>query len=292
MSNELISIEQSSALVLFTENDKVESLINQVKQIAAEKQNELGKLDLSVGTNRKKIISLSSDVTRTKTYIETFGKDLAAKLKEMPKKVDAARKQIRDELDKLSEDIRQPVTAWENAEKERIAAEQLKKQIESDHAEAIQMNEVFDLRKAEAERKRIEHENELKRQAAEKARIEAENKAREEIEAAARREAELKLAAERAEREKQLAIERAEREKQEAIEAERRKAEQAERMRLAEIERLKQEELKRQADIEHQRNIHNEILNDFIKNHVSEKYAKLCIKLIAKGLISHTKIIY
>lgn len=313
MANELVVIEQATALDLFTAPEKVNQMLEHIKSLAEEERKELDS-DLSVVKNRKAFASLAYKVAQTKTYIDKEGKAVVDKLKELPKKVDASRKIFRDELDALSTDIRKPLTEWEAQEKAREEAEALKKQIEADHEEALQMNELFDLRKAEEERKRIAREEEMKRQAAEKARLEAEREAQQEIEAAAKREREAKEAAERAEREKQEAIqraeqaakeakekaerdakeaqERAEREKQLAIERERKKAQEAEQARLAEEERKRQEEAKRQADKEHQKAINNQAMQDLIDAGIPEECAKNCIIAIAKNLVSNVKIHY
>ncbi|EPF5868919.1 hypothetical protein MWX50_000449 [Morganella morganii] len=164
MANELVVIEPATALDLFTAPDKVQVLLSGIREKALAEQALLD-TDLSKAKNRDAIKSLAYKVTQSKTYIDKAGKVVVDELKELPKKVDASRKQCRDELDALSEEIRQPVTVWEDAEKARVAAEELARQIERDHEEALQMNELYDLRKAEEERKRIEHENEIKRQA-------------------------------------------------------------------------------------------------------------------------------
>lgn len=313
MANELVVIEQATALDLFTAPEKVNQMLEHIKSLAEEERKELDS-DFSVAKNRKAFASLAYKVAQTKTYIDKEGKAVVDKLKELPKKVDASRKIFRDELDALSTDIRKPLTEWEAQEKAREEAEALKKQIEADHEEALQMNELFDLRKAEEERKRIAREEEMKRQAAEQARLEAERKAQQEIEAAARREREAKEAAERAEREKQEAIqraeqaakeakekaerdakeaqERAEREKQLAIEAERKKAREAEQARLAEEERKRQEEAKRQADKEHRRKYNQETLQALVSHGFDEKLATEFIKLVASKQIPHMTMNY
>lgn len=313
MANELVVIEQATALDLFTAPEKVNQMLERIKSLAEEERKELDS-DLSVVKNRKAFASLAYKVAQTKTYIDKEGKAVVDKLKELPKKVDASRKLFRDELDALSTEIRKPLTEWEEQEKAREEAEALKKQIEVDHEEALQMNELFDLRKAEEERKRIAREEEMKQQAAEQARLEAERKAQQEIEAAAKREREAKEAAERAEREKQEAIqraeqaakeakekaerdarealERAEREKQLAIEAERKKAQEAEQARLAEEERKRQEEAKRQADKEHRRKYNQETLQALVSNGFDEKLATEFIKLVASNKIPHMTMNY
>lgn len=313
MANELVVIEPATALDLFTAPDKVQVLLSGIRERALAEQALLD-TDLSKAKNRDAIKSLAYKVTQSKTYIDKAGKVVVDELKELPKKVDASRKQCRDELDALSEEIRRPVTAWEDAEKAHVAAEELARQIERDHEEALQMNELHDLRKAEEERKRIEHENEIKRQAAEQARIEAEQKAqrdreaaelkakqereaaelkaRQEVEAAAKREREAREAQERAEREKQEAIAKAEREKLAAVEAERRKAEEAERTRLAEIERQKQEELKRQANKEHQHKFNREALQALTEAGFDDKTATKFLEMVIKGEVPHLSMNY
>lgn len=302
MANELVVIEQATALDLFTAPEKVNQMLEHIKSLAEEERKELDS-DFSVAKNRKAFASLAYKVAQTKTYIDKEGKAVVDKLKELPKKVDASRKLFRDELDALSTDIRKPLTEWEAQEKAREEAEALKKQIEVDHEEALQMNELFDLRKAEEERQRIAREEEMKREAAEQARLEAERKAQQEIEAAAQREREAKEAAGRAEREKQEAIqraeqeakeaqERAEREKQAAIEAERKKALEAEQTRLAEEERKRQEDAKRQEDKEHRRKYNQETLQALVSNGFDEKLATEFIKLVASNQIPHMTMNY
>ncbi|MEI9697343.1 cell envelope biogenesis protein TolA [Moellerella wisconsensis] len=313
MANELVVIEQATALDLFTAPEKVNQMLAHIKTLAEEERKELDS-DLSVAKNRKAFASLAYKVTQTKTAIDKAGKLVVDDLKELPKKVDAARKLFRDELDTLSDDIRKPLTEYELEEKAREEAEALKKQIELDHEEALQMNELLDLRKAEAERQRIAHEEELKKQVAEQARLEAERKAQKEIEAAAQREREAKEAQERAEREKQEAIQRAEqaakeakekaerevkeaqaradREKQAAIEAERKKAFEAEQARLAEEERKRQEDAKRQEDKEHRRVFNQETLKALVSNGFDEKLATEFIKLVASNQIPHMTMNY
>lgn len=324
MANELVVIEQATALEVFKSSDSVEDIIRKVEQ-------EVNSFipDVTTVKGRKEIASLAYKVAQSKTYLDGLGKDLVAELKEIPKLIDANRRTVRERFDTLRDKVRQPLTEWE-AEQERIEAEKqmlawheealemnaafdkaLAERIESCHEIALLMNEKFDRdlteAKAEAERQRIAHEEELKKQAAEQARLAAEQKAQQEIEAAAQREHEAKEAQERAEREKQEAIqraeqeakeakeaqERAEREKQAAIEAERKKAHEAEQARLAEEERRRQEDAKRQADIEHQRTFNREAVSDLVENgFFNEEMAIEFIKLVKKNKIRHITINY
>lgn len=75
--------------------------------------------DLTTEKGRKEIASLAYKVTRSKTAIDAAGKKLNEDARAQINKVDAQRRKIRDELDALADDVRRPLTEWENAEKER-----------------------------------------------------------------------------------------------------------------------------------------------------------------------------
>lgn len=291
-ATDLVVIEKSNAMAVFTSNEQLDPIIE-----AIEKEARSLVPDVSTKKGRDAIASMAHKVARSKTYIDNAGKDLVAELKALPKQIDESRRLVRERLDLLKDEVRRPLTEWE-AEQERIAAEKaaeeerlrfeakekaaleaLRKQIDADHEMALLMNDAFDREaaemKAEAERHRIAHEEFLKKMAAAEAKKEAEEKAERERAEAARRETELKLKAEQAERdriaaerkaeaEKKEAAERAEREKQEAIAAEQRKAQEAaekvrreaeakEAARLAEEKRMADETAKREADVKHRK---------------------------------------
>lgn len=75
--------------------------------------------DLTTERGRKEIASLAYKVTRSKTAIDEAGKKLNEEARAKINAVDAQRRKIRDELDALAEDVRRPLTDWENAEKAR-----------------------------------------------------------------------------------------------------------------------------------------------------------------------------
>jgi len=78
-------------------------------------------------------------VAKAKTSLDDAGKEIVAKQKEIPKKIDASRKLIRDTLDVIKDRVRSPLTAWEKDEEDRIQAiKQSLAEIEaviSDHSE-------------------------------------------------------------------------------------------------------------------------------------------------------------
>ncbi|HEC5315678.1 hypothetical protein [Citrobacter sp. Cf042] len=286
---DLVVIEKSSAMAVFTNNEQLDPIIEKI-----EKEARSLVPDVSTKKGRDAIASMAHKVARSKTYIDNAGKDLVAELKALPKQIDESRRIARERLDALKDEVRRPLTEWE-AEQERIKAEEAakikaeedRKKFESDHEIALLMNEAFDRelaeKKAEEERQRIAHEEELKRQAAEQAKREAEEKAatelaaakkREEDAIAARAQAELlaKQERERAEQEAKDAAAKAEAEKKAAIEAEQRKAqEEADRIkreaeakevaRLAEEKRIADEKAKREADVKHRKTVGTNIVN-------------------------------
>lgn len=269
---------------------------------------------------------MAHKVARSKTYIDNAGKDLVAELKALPKQIDESRRVVRERLDALKDEVRRPLTEWEE-EQERIKAEeamnalhaealvmneefdrQLAARIESDHEMALLMNDAFDReqaeKKAEAERQRIFREEEMVRRAEEKAKREAAEQAQREIDAAAAREREAILAKERAEREQREAAERAEREKQAAVEAERRKAqeeadrirreaEQREQARLAEEKRKADEKARREADVKHRKTVGTDIVKALVANtSITRDQAIEVLTAIKDGNIPHTGISY
>lgn len=77
--------------------------------------------DVSTKKGREAIASIAYKVAKGKTALDNIGKDLVAELKDVPKKIDAERKRMRDLMDQWKEEIRKPLTDWEEAEEARQA---------------------------------------------------------------------------------------------------------------------------------------------------------------------------
>lgn len=270
MSNELVVIEEAKVLDVFSSDNGLDFIVQEAKELVSGFEH-----DLSTAAGRKRTASLANKVAKLKVRLDNMGKNLTSDWKAKSKAVDANRKAMRDELDKLKVDARKPLTDWEEeqerlAEEKRLAeeAEKQRIQMEADHEIALLMNREFDreaeearkaeeeaerLRKEEEEKARILREEQLKREAAEQARLEAERKAKEEAERIERekqeaieREAEAKRKAEQAERDRIAAEERAKIQAEQAEIRRKQEAEDAERKRLADIEVAKQAEIARQ----------------------------------------------
>jgi hypothetical protein len=77
--------------------------------------------NLKTDKGRKEIASRAFKVRKIKTALDGLGKEQVDRLKEIPKLIDAERKRMRDELDALADEVRKPLTDWEEAEASRIA---------------------------------------------------------------------------------------------------------------------------------------------------------------------------
>ena len=113
--NELVVVAPANVPALFAK-DGCDPLLKRIKE-------EVGKFeaDISTAKGRKEIASMASKVAKSKVYLEGLGKDLVTGIKEQAKVIDAERKKVRDELDILKEEVRKPLTDWEDAEKKRVA---------------------------------------------------------------------------------------------------------------------------------------------------------------------------
>jgi hypothetical protein len=298
-----------------TADKLIEDIENEVKSVV---------VDISTAKGRKEIASLAYKVAQSKTALDQLGKDLVADWKNKAKGVDKERKHIRDRLDALRDEVRQPLTEWEESEEKRISAEKLAIEINMLHIIALDENELFDRRieierkeeeqrkaeedrlaKEEAdriERERVERDKLIAEEAQQKAIREAEEKARREKEESERKIKEAKESEDRAKREKQEALEAAEekrlRDIKEAEERTRREADAKEQARIKAEQEAKREADLKAANKEHRRKINNEVLQSLISSDMapglklSQAQAKLLIGLMATGEIKHVTINY
>jgi colicin import membrane protein len=89
--------------------------------------------DISTPENRDAIRKAAYAVARSKTALDDMGKSLVEDAKAKIKVVDAERKRIRDTMDEIKDEVRKPLTDWEEAEKTRVA----------DHEKAIEEARVL-----------------------------------------------------------------------------------------------------------------------------------------------------
>jgi len=308
-----------NALEIF-QCDKAEEIVSRIE---AEARSIVP--DLSTDKGRKAIASTARKVAKSKIALDSLGKDLVADWKTKAKGVDIERKLIRDRLDALRDEVRQPLTDWEDNEKARVESERAAAELLRDHERALDENSLFDRQReierkeaeqAKAEADRIEREQAAQAEAdriANDKRIAAEateranREAAEQVRAAedAMKQAELeKVEAEQrakiqAEQALQDKAEAEQRERDRIKQAEIDKKEAAERARQAEIDRQNEEleqqeraDAKRKADREHASKILGEAKKDLILNGLPESLAKEVVLAIAKGKIKNVTITY
>lgn len=221
--------------------------------------------DVSTAAGRKEVAGFAYKIARTKMAIDGVGKDLTAKAKEEIRKVDAARKTARDTLDKWKDEVRAPLTAYEQERKEADEAllrmgnvadnpgetiEEIEATLDrlnncdpanfpDDYCERAEKSKQSAVEKVKA-KLATAHYAEKERQELEQLRREKEE--RETAEREKQREAAI---VERVKREQEEAHKRelaeAERQKQEAIEAEKRAKIEAEQAAQRERERIEAE---------------------------------------------------
>lgn len=253
--NELQVLEQNVIVAAFQKENGTKSLYEKIANNARSIV-----FNMNDKKERDALKSYAYNLARTKTTVDNYGKELVSGIKAQAAVIDADRKFWRDNMDLLQEEIRKPLTDFENAEKARI------KRLEDEVAvikmsanlcsewdaasikDAIQTleNKVIDssfeefeqeaklakfetlekLRTALASREKYEAEQaeleRLRKEQLEREQRERDERIAKEAADKARIEAEAKALAEqrRVECEKQEAQEKAEREKREAAERE------------------------------------------------------------------------
>ncbi|BAP37840.1 hypothetical protein AS4_29000 [Acinetobacter guillouiae] len=113
---ELQVLEQNVIVSAFNDANGIQAIVDQIKaQVSSIVP------DVATAKGRKEIASLAYKVAQSKTAIDAEGKKLKEQYTVVTNKIDADRKFARDELDAERDRIRQPLTDWENAEKDRVA---------------------------------------------------------------------------------------------------------------------------------------------------------------------------
>jgi hypothetical protein len=112
---ELVALQPINAVTVFGTEGGSDSVLDAIR-----KQVEGLVLDISTEKGRKEIASVAYKIARTKTALDDQGKTLKAEMQKTVDLVDGERKKIRDGLDALKEEVRKPLTDWENAEKLRV----------------------------------------------------------------------------------------------------------------------------------------------------------------------------
>ena len=293
--------KEENPLAIFTTSN-IDTLISDIESEARSMV-----FDVSTSKGRKEIASLAYEVSRSKSALDGLGKKLVTEWKTKSKAVDVERKMMRDRLDALRNEVRKPLSDWEEIEKKRVEMEALQKEINQSWLLALSENELFD-REKEAQKKEkelIDRENAIAKKAEEerqeKIRAEREEEIARKASAKSKAEAEekIKLEQRKAEDLKQQAIVK-EREHKEKILAEKerrlfevKEAEEKVRRELKEDhEKREAEANKRASDVKHKSAVNRGVLTLFVDTGLSVELSKKLIIRIAKNEIPNLKIIY
>lgn len=112
-----VTIPKDTALTVFTAENGIDPYLEMVRQ---EIDNFVSP-GVETAADRKKIASFAFKVGKIKNYIEDVGKEQAAVAKAIPKLIDATRRKAFETLDQWQDEVRKPLTEWEEAEKKRVA---------------------------------------------------------------------------------------------------------------------------------------------------------------------------
>lgn len=262
IAGELLLVDSSNPVALF--EGGLDDVLGKIEQ---EVRSHVA--DISTDKGRKAIASLAYKVAQSKTALDELGKNLVAEWKAKSAAVDAERRRLRERLDALKEEVRRPLTEWENAEKRRVEEhENLIRRIEHYGEKAARewqtmpeaelrglLSEViaFGSRdwqefKSRASGTRCSASQQIEEAISRRVKYDAEQaelvKLRAEAAERAKREREERIAKEAEEKAKREAEAKAERERQ-RVEAERRAADESARRDRERLEREKQEAIER-----------------------------------------------
>lgn len=118
-AQELIAVTPDTASVILLDAQRFDEFYDKIKG-----QTDAFVADVTTPSGRKAVASMAFKVTKTKTAIDKAAMLLTADWREKTNTVNAARKTMTTRLDALSDEVRQPLTDWENAEKAREARKQ------------------------------------------------------------------------------------------------------------------------------------------------------------------------
>lgn len=124
MNAQVAAAEPTNIIVAVNDNPSLVLLdAKRFEQFYEAIKDETDKLvaDVSTPKGRDAIKAMAFKVTKTKTAIDAAGKVLKEDAQATVNKVDAARREIKNRLEALKDEVRAPLDAWEAAEDARIA---------------------------------------------------------------------------------------------------------------------------------------------------------------------------
>lgn len=116
-STSLAVIEVKNPALVFVAGG-ADTILNRIREEVAK---EKPMLDISTEEGRRYIASFAYKIARSKTALDKMGASLNDDHTKAIKVVNSERKRLWDELEKIQEEVRAPLTEWENADKIRTS---------------------------------------------------------------------------------------------------------------------------------------------------------------------------
>ena len=113
-------IDIKNPLQVFTTPNGLDFFLDQIEEEVNNRD-----MDISTKNGRDEIRSLARRLATCKTKLDEIGKELTEGQRKLIDSVNEERRRVWERLEKLQHTVRQPLTDWENAEKERVAAHEL-----------------------------------------------------------------------------------------------------------------------------------------------------------------------
>ncbi len=113
----LIEIVNANPVLVLTDRAQFSRFYQEMRR-----ETDALEADVSTDKGRRAIAAMAYKVARTKTAIDEAGKKLNEEARAKINAVDEARREIRQQLDALKDEVRLPLTEWEAAEEKRLAA--------------------------------------------------------------------------------------------------------------------------------------------------------------------------
>lgn len=115
MSNDLALINIPNPLQVFSTPKGLDSIIDKI-----EAEVKSIDRDISTAAGRDNIRSIAFKLARSKTALDKMGKELTEEQRQVVNAVNEERRRAWARMESLQEEIRKPLTDWEDAEKERV----------------------------------------------------------------------------------------------------------------------------------------------------------------------------
>lgn len=126
---EIVAVEQPEIIEAFKVEGGTKALFDRVSENARSVV-----FDMGVKKDRESLKSFAYSLARIKTTVDNHGKELVSGIKQQAAVIDADRKFWRDNMELLQDEIRKPLTDFEQAEKDRVAKHEEAVQFIKDHA--------------------------------------------------------------------------------------------------------------------------------------------------------------